>query len=681
MPRTSEIIAATPRGPVDPAAMAKTDAPVSLGSTWNSERWLLDQDGAAASRMSIDFRDVPTALQEAARVAVWSALVDPRGYEPPTIATVMLKMRCLDEVLAWVTRCNAKLADVDEDLFDCFVDELDELVESGQLVANGADRQTREPVLRRLLPWTVLHDQAASMRESGIDALTFDPFREKSAATIAKELSGAELRSVRPLPDEIAVPLVDAAARLAGTASDEIASALEAYVAVRLLRSANWNKNKDLAPLQFSSLEDDVDPWLAVHEHSDLRVRARIILDGVRLVVGAHIMMIYACGVPRPGELMSAASGIDVVTGLPTCVERTASASQLFDHYWMKAVREKLTDDEPEPDEWLIGCTVAGDDRPPEAVQAIIAIQRILEPLRRLGGEKTASRLLVSPGNGVLSVRKPESISPMGYGVMRNWMIRFVSSAIDWDALPDHARDGSDLSPYKRARGSNVTPRAWRKTLVQFMLRIDGRMTLPLARRLRHKVHTVLNEAYQDTDPGLLEEVDDAMARTLARTLVSISTGERKVVGWLGEKMEPHLDEIRALTRGLSGEPAIAIVQSWALERKLGLLAAGPGKCGLRLMPRHALCHQVAGTAGWWQTKPHPNRSDEHCANCKCCLVDTDHLRFWTSRYVAARAQVLTSRRLGREGESWTHAQQAEIARTMLMRLETRIPPDEEILT
>lgn len=678
MPNTPEIIAAQ-SGPINVGRMKTTNPPVSSRSNWNSKKWVLDLEKVGKSRLGIDFSLVPARFSEAARVAAWSALVDPRSTIQPAITTVINKMARMDEVLAWIARCNTDLSEVDEDLFECFLDDLETVADEGGLDSVRSDKPTMPTVLRMLQPWGLLRDQAQSMRDSGLDALSFDPFAEEPMESIAAGLSGDRKRKTPPLPDEISVPLVDAAARLAGTATDEIAEAVENFVAAQVECSGSGLPRGNLKPLAFSPLENEGAPWLKIEDSNDWLAHQRVMWRGVRRVVGAHVMMVFACGVPRPSELLSAPSGMDVATGLPACVERTTSASQLFDHYWMLATREKHTDGEPEDDDWFIGCAVAGDEQPPEAVEALLGIQRILEPIRRLGDAEASTRLLVTFGSGFLSVEKTDRIRPMAYNVMRNWMQEFITQAIDWDALPDTARDGRDLTVYKRSRGLAVTPRAWRKTLVQFMLRIDGRMTLPLARRLRHKIHSIVNEAYQDSDPALLEEVDDAMARTLARTLVGVASGERRISGWLGERMAAHLDEIRTLTEGLTGEPAIVVVQRWARERQLGLLEAGPGKCGLRLMPKHALCHQVAGTAGWWQREPHPNRCDEHCANCKCCIVDSDHIHFWTSRYVETRRQVLISRRLRREGEAWAHAAQAEIAKTMLTRLEARIPPDEEI--
>jgi len=679
--RTPDIIAARAGRPVDLAEMeAEGGQPVSLRSLWPEMEWHLDLDTFGRTTVRLDFRAVPTAFVNVAKVAAWSGLVDPRGYHPPSVATIAKKMSSMSRVLAWIERSNATLADVDEELFEYFVEEVEHEAETGGLNSRVKERTTYGVVLDLLQPWTLLRDQRVSMQTSGIDALRDDPFARRTAEAIAKDISGDEKGKSDPLPDEVSVPVVEAAVAMAGIPAAEIGCALREYLAAKAVHGSDRYRSftNNLPKLKFSALEDGGPPWLEVPDLTSWKDHERIVMHGLQRVVGGLVTTVFACGVPRPAELLSARAGIDDETGLPACVVRSRSSSELFDHYWMQGIRTKLTDGEPEPDEWLIGCAVAGDTQPPEAVEALIAIQDLLQPIRDLAKDGAGDRLLVSRASGFISLDDAR-VRPMGYAVMTDWVKVFLRDAMDWNDLPSRSRDGTDLTDYRRRRGANVTARAWRKTLVQFMLRIDGRMTLPLARRLRHKIHWILNQAYQSSDPALLEEVDDAMARTLARTLVGMANGDRPVFGWLGERMAGHLSEIRALTMGLGGEPAVAKVQDWARERQLGLLHTGPGKCGLRLMPRHALCHTVAGTAGWWQTRPSSERSDEHCASCKCCIVDDEHLHFWNSRYVAARRQVLISRRIGREGEAWVHAAQAAIAKNMLARLKSRVPTDREI--
>ncbi|QQV77924.1 hypothetical protein H5J25_04015 [Sphingomonas aliaeris] len=624
---------------------------------------------------------MPDGFQEVAKVLVWSLLVDPRGEATRNIQSVCLKVTGLDRVLAWVARTGGGLADLDEEQFEYFLDELEDEIDAGRLDSSRSQRPTQGTVRVLIAPWHVLRDQAPAMAEAGVDALTFDPFVHQSPTSIVISMSGDGPRKGDPIPDEVAVAVVQAATAMLGTPADEVESALRSCMELRRTYQGGRHKVKFKASLperSFSPLAEDGEPWLEVPAGAPWRVYESIIEHGLRRVVGACATLVFACGGQRSSEVLAVEAGIDPQTGLPACVERSRSDTHTFDLYWLNSTRFKMTDGEPEKDQWLIGCATAGDTELPDAVQAIATIHQVLAPFREIAEGDASTRLLINRYNGFRSLRG-DLVRPMSYHTLRDWMHVFLAEAIEWSALPDVARDGTDLTTFKRLKGANISSRGWRRTLVQFLLRVDGRMTLPLARRLRHKMHNVINGAYQSNDPALMEEVNDAMARTLARTIVGISDGSRPVTGWLGDLLTTHIDEVRELTCGLRGEEAVTKVQAWASKRQLGLFESGAGKCGLRLMPRHALCHLVAGSAGWWSRQPADNRTDENCANCKLCVVDSEHLHFWTSRYAAARRQVLISRTIGREEEAWVHAGQAATARNMLKRLDGRIPPDNEL--
>lgn len=681
MPTTIELVTERP-GPVDVEFMQLTDAPVSSRSTWNQDDWFLDSGVAGAVPARISFSQVPQVFKLVARTAIWSALTDPRTERHPKPATVEAKSRELFRVLTWVAGSGLTLAEIDESEFEAFLDELQEEIEDGGFRKRAtADRKASYSGVSRLLSsWALLRDQAPSMRASGLDALAIDPFHNRTPHSLAEDFTGDEKGRTRPLPDEVAHALFRAAEAIVGTPADELMKAHESFLA----EQAAWRRARSstlgsrLSPLEFSPLIPGGKPWLEAPDDERGTAHAATLKRGLIRVMGGASLLVFATTGIRTSELLSFGAGTDAVAGLPACMTRERSDSGQFDLYRLHGrVFKHMA--EGTPVSWVCACTVADDSEEPLMLRAVRVLQGGLEPLRAIASPGNANRLMVCHGQGVLG-GSGANVTPMSSSVLRLWLRAFMSEAIDWEALPDVTRDGTDIRQLKSGRGAGIRPTHWRKTLVHFMLRLDGRMALPLARHLKHFCSESVRSGYFISDPKLLEEAADAMARELARTLVGMATGERTATGWLADLMLVHIEDIRQVMGGLSGEQAVAVVQEWARERGLGLFNASPGRCGLRLMPQNALCHQVAGTAAWWQKAPSPTRCDEHCAHCKCCLVDAEHLNFWTSRYCATRRQVLISRRLGREQEAWVHAGQAAVAAATLKRIGGRIPPDEEIL-
>ena len=671
----------------------RANLPVSTASDWTDRIWSLDPTTRGSQRLAVNFASVDGGpFAESARLLVWAMLSS--GSAIATAATGAIGVIAC---LAWLQRNRVTTLDLlSEEAFELHVDDIRQDIDDGGFrPRKRADTRASPQLIASVLGgWSAIVAHGPLLARFGHDAPPSDVAVPFNPWTVAFDLSKRGQGKTQPLPDEIAAQLFAKSARLLGLPADELVAATEMfYGAAEQARAAGQGGAAEAAlrratpDLGFSILPGEERPWWEVPFVTRGRPAEyfEALTAATALVEGAAASAIMASGGMRISEFCSAPAGVNASTGLPACIEVRRTRNEMFELFYIKGTTFKNVD-RPVDTEWLIGSRFVGDAELPLAVRAAVVLQRLREPLRRLGDAEAQAALMVAgPPRGVPN--DSSSVRPLLSSTVRKRIKEFLASQVTWDDMPEVSRrTGADLRPFKETRGRNVVPTMFRKLLVDFMLQIDNRLLGTLSRHLKHATTAILEDEYLSTDPTFADSVADASAHELARLLVGMARG-RPVVGRRADEIRAHLREIEVMTASLEEEEAVATVGRWARERGLGIYVLGPSKCLLQLTPTLALCHARGGTTDWANVLPNfKTRSDGDCIKCRCAVTDGEHVAYWTQRYSNARRYVIGElARTDPADRDFTLRQarvaveQAAQAASVLRRLGAPVPTDAEL--
>ncbi|MCB4824267.1 hypothetical protein [Roseicella aerolata] len=542
----------------------------------------------------------------------------------------------------------------------------------------------------RLLVWSYLWRQRPALAEAGLPILPFQPFadRDSSIAAISKRVAVRALGWVRPLPDEVAAPIMEAAVRMIGSPANDIIAIQRAYNEFRRSNSGTnaeqtQKRRAFLATFRFSTLPGESAPWrppLSTVAPGGTVARAEALKATLELrelvnnVCDAAVIVLQSAAGQRIGEICGLEAGTDGQAGIPSCIEVRRSHSGLLDLFLLKGKLYK-TRSAPVDAEWLIGSRPVGTDFLPPPVRAVEVLVELFRPWRDLAADERASRSLIvtSRANGL--PWKPGTVNTVTNLNLLDGQKRFVERHVDLSRLPDRNPREEDLARYRRSRGRCIRTHQWRATFALYVNRIDNRLVPALAQQFHH-LSLAMTEGYVGSDPTLLGDFDSSlMQRTVDFFLQATRENPPALAGRFAEIIERYRPEIAAVVGGRTGTDARVAVEEWVVEHDLRIWFAAHGKCFMGFNPKEARCHEVAGTTSWRNQKPnYAARETSICAGCSCFAVDGEHGDYWETRYRANQGAWLAAVNQGDTRGYRAVRARAEQAAAMLRALGREFP-------
>jgi integrase len=690
----------------------RPDPWVSSTSRWQDSRWFLDNPtpGAAAFASMIEwdilFEDGTNLvdachadLLEQFRRLVWSLFTDPRAgkaLKPGSAHALSIGLR---ELLKWMVKNRyARMSELDSTasqryLDDCQAqldgvaqeDSLEDLLDESDLEAiDTGDREDSKKTLQdtdealqvteswvraRLIVWRQMWGQREAMRAAGVEPLPQEPFGERQVAHLAKEMATKAMQKIPPLPDEVAVAIMNAAHAYMETAAPDVLRMVEDLLALRNTYRRYQTVGTHMKKWEFSLPLGSDQPWhspLAEVESPAATLR-RLADDLSR---ACSIILQSETGM-RANELCSLRAGVDPKTGLPSCIEIRLSKSGMLELFYLKGTLSK-TRPTPESATWLLAARPRGSDVLPNSVRAVDVIQKLLQPFRDMADGKVREALFVVFDAGDGFPRDGQQITVLTSQILLRWQKRFVAAHVDWATV----KATPDTQKYINSKGDCLRTTQWRKTYAQFVFQVNPKLLPAIARQFKHLSIAMTEGAYINTNDALLKDVaEHNLYRTTDRLLEFARGTAPKMEGRLARLLEKYQDELGTIIKGKNDAEARQAMLVWCSQRNLKLFFHGYGGCIPGLAPTEAECHKRAKTVHWANTAPnYATREPSVCTGCFLFMVGPESVEFWRDRYVSNNAAYLQAKAQGNADDFRVAKERAAQSATYLKFLDVPLP-------
>lgn len=657
-----------------PDALDVTDVnrPVSRRSRWGDPVWRLDDNrlGAPSHGAALYwYDDIAPEITELFKKVIWSALVLPAGKAPKTstlayfqsgmtiVGRFMTEWDYADlsefdvtavEYLASHLRTLAHVVPADEDDEDAGLEHPLGARKWPQIQLPTPDGRGGGPISNSTCETAfkfiaLVYQQRRVLRRMGVAIGDVDMLGGETPRAWGIKVREQRENKSEPVPEEIAMPLMIAADRLIGIPANDVLEMQDRYLAACARTGVKLQVHRlrlaDLAVVgrPFSILPGEPISWhpeLPLTDHKGVPETASFtVRDLVCMIRDIAVLTILQQTGMRIGEIVALQAGMNAATGLPDCIVRMRSPSGERDLFYAKSLVSKQRD-VPDPELWLLGCVPTGSTAIPGPVRAIQILQRLLEPWRNLF-EDPADRgalLLTMDGPGLPQLGIAVH-APTVYGISRTVSLTYAR-LMNWKALPDAARNGTDLTPYKRTRGSCIAARQWRKTFASNIARTDSRLLNSLRRHFKHMSLATTEGSYVGRDIGVLEDVDEAQLQMTMRFLRDQTRGGGATIGRTGTVVMRNIKRIREIDDRGAYKLGDSLTESLTTS-ETGLLALDHGSCAISISPDRARCHQVAGTVSFLNDRPNfEHQTPEMCAGCPCFVANRLNMPYWRTRFL-----------------------------------------------
>lgn len=541
----------------------------------------------------------------------------------------------------WPSQLDSSALDnFKNDLSVSLADELDE--EGGISLGQAA---------HRIRPIVALWQQRDELAAAGIEPLPQIPWGGRGAMELAKEISSKAHGYIRPLPDEVAIRVINAAEQFLSTPADDIIRLQTLLENIQQRPSGGHHTgpgtssaykarlmNDAISKFKFSRKDSSEEPWLqSIRSERDTEERLITPIQRVRQLIlavqHAAVIAIQAGAGMRISEVCGLGAGIDAATGLPRCVSVSESFTGLNEIFLVRSFLSKM-EESPREVEWLVGMRPKGSDYLPLTVRAIIVLDRLLEPYRALCG---SDRLIVGFNNLRGLPRTGSSISPANSERLLRGMREFVRDWAMLDRLPDeseHPIEEKDLLPYKTSRGQILRSHQFRKFYANFAFSVDSRLLPAVQMHFRHLSQAMTEGHYWGANQLQIEPLPTTQRQQTALLMYELATGKALVAGRMGDQLSSHLDQLRNIIVDRGRAAAWQAAINFVFEYDLRLWFAPHGKC-LPLVPANMRCHRMAGTSSWLNKEPnYETREPSVCAGCSSFVLDSRHRQFWEERFI-----------------------------------------------
>ncbi|WP_172717322.1 hypothetical protein [Neorhizobium sp. T6_25] len=323
----------------------------------------------------------------------------------------------------------------------------------------------------------------------------------------------------------------------------------------------------------------------------------------------------------RISEVLGLVIGLRHKDGWPACLTSRPSPSGLYELFFIKGVIFKTEDNEPTEAEWLAGARPIGTEWLPDAVEAVLLLDRLFAPWREVWDSE---RLIVSFGKGrgpPRTITPTESLEPgqVRSGSIRDGQRGFVAEHV---TLPDSCHDWVISTHQFRSR--------WARDIVE----IDPKLTISVQEQLHHRYLATSEAAYIGNDPMLNRMVDDRASRHTATAMHDFVYGGLTAGGRMAEALRESAPSIKAFCKTYGTKDQ----QVDALRRLLDAdgirLWAGPSGDCLFHSDRARCHHREFGEFVSTATRPlTTHRTTDLCWSCANFIIFARHRQYWQNRY------------------------------------------------
>lgn len=525
-----------------------------------------------------------------------------------------------------------------------------------------------------LQPLYDLWSERVALARMGIRSISSQPFLGQGAATIAREMATKAMGWIKPIPDEVAIPLLNKTMWFLGKPAEDVIRLLEvvrdpdvgSIVTVNNGRGgtrtqvagkgANARRRRGsafMANFRFSTLEGESEPWhrpLDVETtgetgiSSDAQIKLRKLFEAVR---DACAITIQAMSGMRMSELLGIQAGFDDVTGLPKGVRIDESSTGLYEWFVIRTVLSKTEAGLPRDVDWVLGMRPKGMHELPPAIRALIILNRIYEPWR--GNAKTERLILASKSGETLQTKENKLGAILG-SKLHAAMKRFIATWVDLSGLPDeslHKSEDNDLIQWRQSKGSIFRSHMLRKTWANYTLACDSRL-LPAIQMQFHHVSLAMTEGgYIGKNPLLVESLSSVSRQKRNSLIFEMVTGRSAFAGRMGEQLEAATTILREATATLPTSEKWKHIVEWADANQLQMYFSPHATC-CPTRTSEMRCHDTVRTPIWVRKEPNSaTREPSLCAGCACAIMDRSHEPFWADRYISNWVSIKASEAAG----------------------------------
>lgn len=542
------------------------------------------------------------------------------------------------------------------------------------ILRHGSDEEVSVSiVIRAVAPIIRLWDQRFALEKMGINSFISHPFNGKGAHAIAKEIATKAQGWIKPLPDEVAIPLLNKAAWFLDTPADDVIKLLDVirdplagtFVPIKRSHyvsncragtgkgSIGSRRQKFLNQFQFGRALGEKHSWhvpldksyVELSGRSNSRmIRVRELWESVR---DAAAIVIQSTSGMRISELLGIQAGIDGQTGLPKNVRLEQSTTGLYEWFVLRSVLSKTEEGLPREVDWVLGMRPTGSSEVPLAVRALHILNAIYEPWRE---RARSDYLFLSKGFGQMLPVRTASLKAMTNDNLNRTLKRFIEQWVDLSQLPDeskHKSEDNDLVRWRESKGSIFSTHMLRKTWAQFTLACDARL-LPVIQMQFHHLSLAMTEGgYIGRNPLLIEALDSVSLQKRNLMLFESLTGKTSLAGRMGEQLEREMARLRVDVGNLPTSKKWTRTVEWADSHNLQMFFSAHATC-CPTRTSEMRCHDAAGTPVWIRKEPNnATREPNLCAGCACAVMDKSHESFWSDRYVDSEVTIRIARAPG----------------------------------
>lgn len=536
------------------------------------------------------------------------------------------------------------------------------------------DGEIRESTARIALQLLIdLWNQRVQLQKFGIASLVSHPYGGDGGAALAKRISTLAIGWVRPIPDEVAIPLLNKASWFLGAPANDVIRLIEVVddrtagnvvivdngrggtrtqlagggKTARLRRTSKFFDN-----FVFSTIEGEAKPWHepldislegSVGKQSDAQFRVRQLYEAVR---DACLLLVQGTTGMRISEILGISAGIDVSSTLPVGVRIENSRTGLYEWFVIRTTLSKTDDGMQREVDWVLGMRSIGDTELPEAVRALVILNKLTEPWRE---RAATNRLVLSTLSGfALPTKAAVLLAPIASKVNAS-MRRFIENWVDLSGLPDTSKAmafDNDLVEWRAGKGAPFRSHMLRKTWASYVLGCDPKLLPAIQMQYHHSNLAITEGGYIGNNPLLVESLDSVARQKRNSVIFELVTGQSALAGRMGGQLNEATTQLKVETIDLPLSEKWKKVEAWADENQLQLFFSQHANCA-PIRRSEMRCQDATDTPVWIRNVPNTaTREPSLCAGCACAIIDRSHERFWVGRYVDSMISIRASERI-----------------------------------
>lgn len=595
-----------------------------------------------------------------AKILMLSILILPAKGRSPSPGAYSGLQNELNTILSWMSLKGYHRPDeFTPDVIEDYIDELPEFVALREYSDDADDEGIGVSVFDRALnPLMRLWDQRNHLALFGVQSLQEHPFDGKGAHSVALKLATRAQGWIMPLPDEVCIPLFNAAAWWLGTPADDVIKLLGVFDCSGINDRADGKAKKDrlsaenkfLSEFEFSYDMERGGPWrtrliprTSKRHGQPAMFELRQMYESVR---DAATIIVQGTSGMRVSELCGLQAGIDADTGLPFGVRLERSLTGLYEWFVVRSELSKTKEGAPREVDWVLGMRPVGEAEIPIAVKALLILNRLYAPWRVAA--RTTNLLLAGRVSYTLP-RPSTSLSALGSDNVRRGMKIFLKKHVDLSSLPDESARKiaeKDLVQWRESEGSIFTTHMLRKSWANFTLACDSRLLAVIQMQFHHLSLAMTEGGYIGNNPVLLEALDSVSKQRTNRSMYELIMQNSPIAGRMGAHLEGEAEKLRSRFAGLSPSERWTRTVEWVAENQLKMFFSLYATC-VPLKRSEMRCHDESETPIWIRHEPDTTtREPSLCAGCANAVMDKSHEEFWIERHVGYAVTLALEKKL-----------------------------------